>query len=217
MQKEKLSALMDGEILDTKLIDSLLKDDELQQRWQRYHMIRGVLRRDQAVGAMLHIDIAHSVAQVIKIVDAQEGEKATVVPLNPAGVPEHQPRPSGWHWQKVCPWASQLTQVAVAACVCLAVVVGVQQYSQQRNQPAMLNLQPESPVFNTLPMMGGKASPVSFGVPVDGTFGDSQQQQVQKQRKRVEQGFGLDQHIPFVRLEPLPTSVHAPDTQLATQ
>lgn len=189
MQKEKLSALMDGETLDSELLGSLSKDEALQQSWQSYHLIRDTLRGD--VGEVLHLDIASRVAEALK------NEPTRFVP---SAVPESQPQPHIWQkmpfWQKVRPWASQITQVGVAACVSLAVIVGVQQY----NQPASGNLQPESPAFNTLPMMG-KASPVSFGVPADGSFGTSQQHQVQEQRRRVNmmtqlQDFELQRRLP---------------------
>ncbi|ATM94815.1 anti-RNA polymerase sigma factor SigE [Yersinia frederiksenii] len=162
MQKEKLSALMDGETLDSELIGSLSKDKTLQQSWQSYHLIRDTLRGD--VGEVLHLDIASRVAEALK------KEPARFVPI---AVPESQPQPHVWQkmpfWQKVRPWASQLTQVGVAACVSLAVIVGVQQY----NQPASSNLQSEAPAFNTLPMMG-KASPVSFGAPAGDSLDKTQ-------------------------------------------
>ncbi len=93
-------------------------------------------------------------------------------------IPESQPAPHQWRqmpfWNKVRPWASSLTQMGVAACVSLAVIVGVQHYNGQSDSAQ----QPEAPVFNTLPMMG-KASPVSLGVPADASAGSGQQAQVQ--------------------------------------
>ncbi|MFN1233515.1 anti-sigma-E factor RseA, partial [Enterobacter hormaechei] len=69
-------------------------------------------------------------------------------------IPESQPAPHQWHkmqfWHKVRPWASQLTQMGVSACVSLAVIVGVEHYYTQSEA----NQQPEAPVLNTLPMMG---------------------------------------------------------------
>lgn len=189
MQKEKLSALMDGETLDSELLGTLSKDKALQQSWQSYHLIRDTLRGD--VGNVLHLDIASRVAEALK------NEPARLIPI---AIPESQPQSHLWQkmpfWQKVRPWASQITQVGMAACVSLAVIVGVQQY----NQPAQNYLQPESPAFNTLPMMG-KASPVSFGVPADGSFGTNQQNQVQEQRRRVNmmtqlQDFELQRRLP---------------------
>ena len=172
MQKEKLSALMDGEAIDSELLSSLSTDRALQQNWQSYHLIRDTLRGD--IGNVVHLDIADRVAAAL----ANEPVK-----LVPGYATESQPQPHTWQkmpfWQKVRPWASQLTQVGVAACVSLAVIVGVQHY----NQPDASGASPETPAFNTLPMMG-KASPVSFGVPNEGNT-TSGQQNVQEQRKRI--------------------------------
>ncbi|KNC10253.1 anti-RNA polymerase sigma factor SigE [Klebsiella sp. RIT-PI-d] len=171
MQKEKLSALMDGEILDNELLNELSRSSEMQKTWESYHLIRDSLRGETS--DVLHFDISSRVMAAI------EQEPAPLIP-------EAQPVPHQWQkmpfWHKVRPWASQLTQMGVAACVSLAVIVGVQQYNAQGDATQ----QPETPVFNTLPMMG-KASPVSLGVPADSSVAanGSQQQQVQEQRRRI--------------------------------
>lgn len=171
MQKEQLSALMDGEVLDSELLGSLGKDKSLQQTWQSYHLIRDTLRGDMS--AVVHFDIADRVAAAL------ENEPVRLVPQP---VTESQPQPGQWRkmpfWNKVRPWASQLTQVGIAACVSLAVLVGVQQY----NHPGNGVSESESPVFNTLPI-GGQASQVSFGVPTDSNSSAAQQQL--QQRKRI--------------------------------
>ena len=133
MQKEKLSALMDGEAIDTELLSSLSTDTRLQQDWQSYHLIRDTLRGD--IGNVVHLDIADRVAAAL----ANQPVK-----LVPGSATESQPQPHTWQkmpfWQKVRPWASQLTQVGVAACVSLAVIVGVQHY----NQPDASGASPET-------------------------------------------------------------------------
>ncbi|QKJ88264.1 Anti-sigma-E factor RseA [Paramixta manurensis] len=173
MQKEQLSALMDGETLDSELLSALAKDATLQKRWESYHLIRDTLRGD--VENVVHFDIAARVAAAI--------EKEPVTRVTTL-IPEAQPVPAQQakmpFWQKMRPWAAQITQVGVAACVSLAVIVGVQQY----NQPKDANDKSEAPVFNTLPMMG-KASPVSLGVPSDAFDTNNANQQVQMQRRRV--------------------------------
>ncbi|EIC84400.1 anti-sigma-E factor RseA [Serratia sp. M24T3] len=172
MQKEKLSALMDGEAVDSELLSSLSNDKKLQESWQSYHLIRDSMRGD--MGTVVHLDIADRVAAAL----ANEPAK-----LVPGATKESQPMPHTWQkmpfWHKVRPWASQITQVGVAACVSLAVIVGVQHYGQQNATGAS----PETPAFNTLPMMG-KASPVSFGVPNEGST-VSGPQNMQEQRKRI--------------------------------
>ena len=160
MQKEQLSALMDGETLDSELLNELAHNPEMQKTWESYHLIRDSMRGDTP--EVLHFDISSRVMAAIE--EEPVRQPATLIPF----------------WQKVRPWAAQLTQMGVAACVSLAVIVGVQHYNGQSET----SQQPETPVFNTLPMMG-KASPVSLGVPSEATANNGQQQQVQEQRRRI--------------------------------
>ena len=174
MQKEQLSALMDGETLDNEVLSALSEDATLQKNWESYHLIRDTLRGD--IGQVMHFDIAASVAAAIKL--------EPIYNTSPL-IPEAQPKPERYEsmpfWHKVRPWAAQITQVGVAACVSLAVIVGVQHY----NQPQPGQTQSDSPVFNTLPMMG-QASPVSLGVPSESaTTTTNATQQVQDSRRRV--------------------------------
>uniref|UniRef100_UPI0023B788A2 RseA family anti-sigma factor n=1 Tax=Serratia marcescens TaxID=615 RepID=UPI0023B788A2 len=78
------------------------------------------LRGDTA--EMLQFDISARVMAAIENEPARQ-----VAPL----IPESQPAPHQRRQkpirQKVRPWASSLTQMGVAACVSLAVIVGVQQ------------------------------------------------------------------------------------------
>ncbi|MEH2922594.1 anti-sigma-E factor RseA [Samsonia erythrinae] len=174
MQKEKLSALMDGEAVDSELLSALSQDDKLQQSWQSYHLIRDALRGDVNEHIM-HLDIASRVA------DAIEKEPVCLVPQ---AQPESQPHPVEWakmpFWKKIRPWSSQLTQVGVAACVSLAVIVGVQNYQQGHSSEHVV----ESGVFSTLPAMG-TASPVSLGVPSENVVPYSGQQKSDIQRSRL--------------------------------
>ncbi|MBT0720234.1 anti-sigma-E factor RseA [Tatumella sp. TA1] len=176
MQKEQLSALMDGEALDQSLLTELSKDAELQASWERYHLVRDTLRGD--IAPIIHFDIAAKVAEAI----AQEPASSTVTPL----IVEEQPTPSRWRkmgfFSKTGGWGAQLAQVGVAACVSMAVIVGVQQYNHSGDS-ASADSQ-DTPAFNTLPMMG-KASPVSLGVPGDMFEASSSTGQVQEQRARI--------------------------------
>lgn len=175
MQKEKLSALMDGEAVDSELLNALARDAELQKSWQSYHLIRDTLRGDVAE-SVIQIDIAARVAQAI-------GQEP--VRIAPQAIPESQPYPQTWSkmpfWHKVRPLASQLTQVGVAACVSLAVIVGVQNYGGQEQGVEKAG---ETPAFSTLPAMG-TASPVSLGVPSENVVSHGGQRQVEAQRNRI--------------------------------
>lgn len=213
MQKEQLSALMDGESLDSELLSALSEDKSLQQSWQSYHLIRDVLRGDSS--EVLHFDISANVMAAI----ASEPVKQAV-PL----IAESQPQPEQWKkmpfWHRVRPWASHLTQAGIAACVSLAVIVGVQNY----NGASDGDTQPDSPVFNTLPMIG-KASPVSLGVPSEAS-GTAPQQQVQEQRRRINamlQDYELQRRLhagqsEFDQASPQQAAIQVPGTQtLGTQ
>ena len=205
MQKEQLSALMDGETLDNELMSALSKDVVLQKNWESYHLIRDTLRGD--VPQLLDFDIS---ARVMAAIENEPAQKVT--PL----IVEAQPKPEQAavmpFWAKVRPWAAQITQVGVAACVSLAVIVGVQQY----NKP-VVGQSSDAPVFNTLPMMG-QASPVSLGVPADNanTNNSNANQQVQDQRRRVNallQDYELQRRLHAEQLQ----FEQSPDQQAAAQ
>ena len=215
MQKEQLSALMDGESLDSELLNALSKDKSLQQNWESYHLIRDVMRGDSS--DVLHFDISTNVMAAI----AKEPAKHAV-PL----ITESQPKPEQWQkmpfWRRVRPWASHLTQAGLAACVSLAVIVGVQQY----NGTPEGDLLPDSPVLNTVPMIG-QASPVSLGVPSDASApGSSAQIQAQEQRRRINamlQDYELQRRLhagqsQFEQTSPQQAAIQVPGTQtLGTQ
>ena len=56
MQKEQLSALMDGETLDSELLNELAHNPEMQKTWESYHLIRDSMRGDTP--EVLHFDIS---------------------------------------------------------------------------------------------------------------------------------------------------------------
>ncbi|HDN2511967.1 MULTISPECIES: anti-sigma-E factor RseA [Providencia] len=173
MQREKLSAMMDGEALDLELVNAISCDSTLKQRWESYHLIRDTLRND--TGNVIHFDIASNVAAAL------ENE---AVRINPQVVVESQPEPATWgafpFWGKIRPWASQITQIGVAACVSLAVIVGVQQYNQSNAVDSTV----DEPMFNTIPV--GSGAPVSLNISDNQLFGNEQQlQQVEQQNQRI--------------------------------
>lgn len=91
MQKEKLSALMDGETLDSELLNELSHSPEMQETWASYHLIRDTLRGD--TGEALHFDIS---ARVMAAIENEPVHQTT--PL----IPEAQPAPH--QWQKMPFW-----------------------------------------------------------------------------------------------------------------
>ncbi|HBH63643.1 MAG TPA: anti-sigma-E factor RseA [Erwinia persicina] len=204
MQKEQLSALMDGETLDNEVMSALSKDVVLQKNWESYHLIRDTLRGD--IPQQLNFDIS---ARVMAAIENEPAKAVTRL------IPEAQPKPEEAaampFWAKVRPWAAQITQIGVAACVSLAVIVGVQQY----NKPVE-GQSSDSPVFNTLPMMG-QASPVSLGVPAENVSAPANSnQQVQDQRRRVNallQDYELQRRLHAEQLQ----FDQSPDQQAAAQ
>ncbi|MFP1914058.1 anti-sigma-E factor RseA [Lonsdalea quercina] len=211
MQKEKLSALMDGEAVDNELLSVLPKDETLQESWQRYHVIRDTMRND-VCEHVLHVDVAARVAAAL--------EQEPVL-FNPQAVPESQPHPRTWQnlsfWNKVRPLAANLTQIGVAACVSLAVIVGVQHYQQGG---VATDGAVESPAFSTLPALG-TASPVSLSVPAETSVNTVGQRQQQAQHERINallQDYELQRRVHsdqlrFDQHEDQQAAVQVPGTQ----
>jgi|TARA_B100001057_G_C22852559_1_gene951498 sigma-E factor negative regulatory protein RseA len=174
--KEKLSALMDGETIDKALIVDLESDQESMNTWQSYHLIGDVMRGDapetknwniaDSVAAALEDEPAHSAMPNLHQVNVEP----TVAPI------EEQPKPQQAKRQLPA-WLQQFGQVAVAACVSLAVVLGVQQYGG--SDPAA----PEQlPVLQTIPF-AGSAEPVSLTR--ESVERPASEANLQEQRKRV--------------------------------
>lgn len=136
---ENLSAWVDGEFQQHQLIDELKTDELLAQKWQRYHLIRDGLRKE--LPEQINFDIAANVAAAL------QSEPCILAPKK--------------FWQdlpliaSVVPFAKQGGQMAVAASVAVAMILGVQQFNQPKlDQP-----------FNSAPsILGiqGGLSPVSL-------------------------------------------------------
>lgn len=181
MQKEALSALMDGEINSREtaysLINKMNEDADLRNSWQNYHLIRDVLKSEAQ--EFIRIDIADRVAEQLKdepIIFSGNSRKNTNEPVQ-------KPNTIKKMWK---PFSTQMIQFGFAASVAFAVIVGVQQFNKPADSQALQFS--ENPTFNTLPILG-EASQVSLGVPSSTkinsqTFSQSQQQ-LQEQRKRV--------------------------------
>jgi sigma-E factor negative regulatory protein RseA len=141
---ENLSALVDGEngvssSSNNLVLDAVKNDTELQLKWKSYHLIRDGLR--QELPANINFDIADKIAQAI------EAEPAILAPKKT--------------WRdlplvsNVVPFAKQGGQMAIAASVAVAMIIGVQQLNQADvNQP--FNAAPP------IPGIQGGLSPVSF-------------------------------------------------------
>lgn len=176
MHRERLSALMDGEIFDSELIHTILQDVSLQKRWESYHLIRDSLRGD--INEVIHLDITDKVEQALA---------SEAIQIAPNAIPESQAVPVSRclmpFWRKLCPWANQMVQVGVAASVAVAVIAGVQNYNTSSIEN---DVKSDSPIFNTVPIMEA-ASPVSLNVSNDQLFVHPQTEQLEQRNRR----FGL--------------------------
>ncbi|GAD68942.1 sigma-E factor negative regulatory protein RseA [Vibrio proteolyticus NBRC 13287] len=175
--KERLSALMDGEMIDKALIAELGDDQESLQTWKNYHLIGDVMRGEAPEAP--EWNIAESVALALENEPAHHLNHATNVTHLDAVRVEEQPAPQQARRQ-LPGWLSQFGQVAVAACVSLAVILGVQQYGGTDPSQPQNN---QVPVLQTVPF-AGSAEPVSL-------TRDSIEKQhtgdinVQEQRRRI--------------------------------
>ncbi|MEH8199249.1 transcriptional regulator [Aeromonas allosaccharophila] len=176
--KEQISALMDGDLIDAEVLNELEMDSDLQDTWGRYHLIGDAMRGDLPVN--LQLDLSDS------IMAALEDEPTILAPKPVETAPVLQPVVAPVKTDSnVVPLfrrvGQQLGQYAIAASVAAAVIFGVQQYQGQDGVPA-------NPVLNTIPI-GGSAAPVSVHYPQqDGARARQQgltEQQMQEQRERI--------------------------------
>ena len=156
---EKLSAVMDDESHDSAFLAQLGKDAQLQQKWQRYHLVGNVMREETP--SVLHFDISAAVAQALQ-------DEPTVL------APRQSKRQA--MVAKVVPLLRQSAQYAIAASVAAAVLVGVQRYGGE--DPAV------APVINTFPI-GRGTSPVSLSTDTRQGAAMPTQQEVLEQRQRI--------------------------------
>ena len=85
MQKEQLSAYMDGEQVEAGLTDALLKDEELQESWQAFHAVRAVMRKESTL--FLGADFT---AKMAGLIESEEVKKVDVIAVS-------QPKPEDTH------------------------------------------------------------------------------------------------------------------------
>lgn len=125
-RSEHLSAFMDGASDDPSILDEVLQQPELAEKWQRYHLIGDALRRE--LPNELHLDFSDKVAAALE-------EEPTVI-----GRPRVEPEVAQDDLDSdsverdnvvgLRGWFRQGSQFAVAASVAVAVILGVQQFNQ---------------------------------------------------------------------------------------
>ena len=143
VDREKLSALMDGELVDKALIGELENDQSRQRVWQDYHLIGDVMRGEAPES--LDWNIAESVAFALN----EEKNHCNVIPVTDHVI---ESQPSSVKARMQLPkWLSSMGQVATAACVSLVVILGVKNYPG--NEPSTAKVD-TLPVLQTVPFAG---------------------------------------------------------------
>lgn len=178
--REKLSALMDGELIDKALISDLENSKEDQQAWKNYHLIGDVMRGEAPANP--EWNIADSVAAAIELEPTHSKFAAEQVNKEDNVVPAIESQPTPVEAKKGLPtWLTQFGQVAMAACVSLAVILGVQQYGGE--DPASPSS--DIPVLQTVPF-AGSVEPVSLTRDsVNPTQPQQNEANMQEQRRRI--------------------------------
>ncbi|MGR6841445.1 RseA family anti-sigma factor [Aliivibrio wodanis] len=147
--KEQISAFIDNEEMDNAFIESL-SQPENAETWENYHLIGDVLRGETPVSK--DWNIAGNVALALENEPVHQMND-TVTEFMPS-----QPTPS--EAKKTLPsWLTQFSQVAMAACFSLVVIVGVQKYNGA--DPSVIPSSGDIQVLDTIPF-SGTAEPVSL-------------------------------------------------------
>lgn len=182
MQKEQLSAYMDGEQVDSALTDALLHDDALQQSWNNFHAVRAVMRKESAV--FLGADFTAKMADLIEV---EEVRKVDVIPVSQPDVEEAHQSP---FMQKLKAFFAPMTQVAVAAGVCLVAVLGVQSFTAKNDVSGAA----ESPVLQTLPF-NKSVQEVSYNAPSKDVLTVDQLEQKNRRINALLQNYELQRRM----------------------
>ena len=167
MQKELLSAYMDGEEVSAELTEQLCQDKDLQESWAAYHTVRSVMRKESLV--LLGADFTAKMADLIELEEVKHVEITVSQPT----LEEADSLP---FMQKLKAFFAPMTQIAVAAGVCLVAVVGVQSFNAKNT-----SVTTENPVLQTLPF-NSSVQEVSYNAP---TKDVATSEQVEQKNRRI--------------------------------
>ena len=181
MQKELLSAYMDGEQVNPTFTEQLCKDAELQESWEDFHTIRSIMRKESNV--VLGADFTAKMESLIATEEIQVPNAMTSQPL-PQEV-ENTP-----FMQKLKAWFMPITQVAVAASVCLVAVLGVQSFNAKSTVQSAV----DAPVLQTLPFNNG-VQEVSYNAPSKDVMTAEQLEQKNKRIGAMLQSYELQRRV----------------------
>lgn len=181
MQKELLSAYIDGEQVNHELTEKLCQDAELQESWVNFHTIRSVMRQETNV--FLGVDFTAKMESLIATEEIQMAKVTESQPL-PQEV-ENSP-----FMQKLKAWFMPMTQVAVAAGVCLVAVLGVQSFTAKSTVQNVA----DTPVLQTLPFNNG-VQEVSYNAPSKDVITTEQLEQKNKRIGAMLQSYELQRRV----------------------
>lgn len=181
MQKELLSAYMDGEQVNPTFTEQLCQDAELQESWEDFHTIRSIMRKESNV--VLGADFTTKMESLIATEEIQVSNAMTSQPL-PQEV-ENAP-----FMQKLKAWFIPITQVAVAASVCLVAVLGVQSFNAKSTVQSAV----DAPVLQTLPFNNG-VQEVSYNAPSKDVMTAEQLEQKNKRIGAMLQSYELQRRV----------------------
>ena len=181
MQKELLSGYMDGEQVNPTFTEQLCQDAELQESWEDFHTIRSIMRQESNV--VLGADFTAKMESLIATEEIQVPNAMTSQPL-PQEV-ENTP-----FMQKLKAWFMPITQVAVAASVCLVAVLGVQSFNAKSTVQSAV----DAPVLQTLPFNNG-VQEVSYNAPSKDVMTAEQLEQKNKRIGAMLQSYELQRRV----------------------
>ncbi|KOE68402.1 sigma-E factor negative regulatory protein [Aggregatibacter actinomycetemcomitans] len=181
MQKELLSAYIDGEQVSSELTEQLCQDAELQESWANFHTIRAVMRQETNV--FLSADFTAKMESLI-------AEEEIVIAQPTVSQPLPQEVESSPFMQKLKSWFAPITQVAVAASVCLVAVLGV----QSLNSKSAVQNTPDTPVLQTLPFNNG-VQEVSYNAPSKDVITTEQLEQKNKRIGAMLQSYEFKRRV----------------------
>jgi sigma-E factor negative regulatory protein RseA len=162
---EQLSAIVDNEFFDEKLIDDLLINKDKQDQFSRYHLIGDVMRGD-VTDQFINFDISQQVMAEIE----KPAKTIPVVEFDTSAGKATQECENN-----VISFAKRFGQYAIAASVAGVVVLA----SLVTSEPAFKNNSTGLEVLKTVPM--GAANPVSLQ-----KTKKQSQQEVKKHNDRLE-------------------------------
>ncbi|WP_292950028.1 MULTISPECIES: MucB/RseB C-terminal domain-containing protein [unclassified Neptuniibacter] len=128
---ESISALMDGEVADFELrrtLDRIDSEPELSEAWQRYHLIRSIMKNED--GADLNVDISASVMSSLELEQDFEIDESDFTEETQTGAIE-----KNRFWRPIA-------SMAAAASVTAMVILGAQNLSNDPQEETLADNRP---------------------------------------------------------------------------